>query len=121
MKLGMYLSAILLGSAALTGVSNAAPVKSGETFQYNAAKLQSACKGKSQGSPVSMAMNGVIFNGTCEVQYMPNARMTSFDPAETAQACSGQQANAMVKATVDGKEMAGKCVLAYKNIGPDNQ
>lgn len=120
MKTGIYLSAVLLASAALSGVANAAPTKSGETFQYNATKLQNACKGKSQGSPVSMAMNGVIFNGTCEVQYMPNARMANFDSTGTEQACNGQQHNAKVSATVDGTEMAGKCVLAYKNISPTN-
>ena len=120
MKTSMYLSAVLLTSAAMTSISYAAPAKSGEAFQYNVSKLQNACKGKSQGSQVAIAMNGVIFNGTCEVQYMPNARGTSFDLSQTEQACSGQQHNAMVNANIDGKEMAGKCLLAFKNIGPND-
>ena len=120
MNTGMYLRAVLLASAAITSSVYAAPSLSGEAFQYNASKLQHACKGKTQGSPVSIAMNRVIFNGTCEVQYMPDSRARNFDLSQTEQVCSGQAMNSKVSATIDGKDMAGKCALAFKNIGPTN-
>jgi hypothetical protein len=105
----------MLGSMAVTS-AQAAPM--GETFQYNATKLQQVCRGKSQGAPVSMAMNGVIFNGTCEYRYIPNSRnVGSMDPMEADQACNGQ-ANASVTTTVNGRQVAGKCGLAFKNISP---
>lgn len=115
MKLPVLVGIAMLGSVAVSS-AQAAPM--GETFQYNPSKLQQVCRGKSQGAPVSMAMNGVIFNGTCEYRYVPNSRnVRNIDPMEADQACSGQ-ANSSVTATVDGKQVAGKCALAFKNIGP---
>ena len=120
MNTGMYLSAVLLAGVATTSSVYAAQSMSGEAFQYNVSKLQNACKGKTQGSPVAIAMNRVIFNGTCEVRYMPDSRTRNYDLSDTDQVCSGQAINSKVSATIDGKEMAGKCTLAFKNIGPNN-
>lgn len=117
MKLPVLVGIAMLGSMAL---SNAQAAPMGEAFQYNPAKLQQVCRGKSQGAPVSLAMNGVIFNGTCEYRYIPNSRsVRNIDPMEVDQACSGQ-ANGSVTATIDGKQVAGKCALAFKNIGPSD-
>lgn len=115
MKLPVLIGIAMLGSIAVTS-AQAAPM--GEAFRYNPAKLQQVCRSKSQGAPVSMAMNGVTFNGTCEYRYIPNARnVRDIDPMEADQACSGQ-ANSSAMATINGKQMAGKCALAFKNIGP---
>lgn len=121
-KRPVLLAAALLSSMALSGVAQAAPTTSGETFQYNASKLQQVCRGKTAGAPAVLIMNGVIFNGTCEVQYLPNSKQraanSAFDPAEVAQICEGQSVNSATKATIDGKEVPGKCALAFKNFGP---
>lgn len=120
------LAAAMLSSMTLSGLAQAAPTTSGETFQYNASKLQQVCRGKTAGAPAILIMNGVIFNGTCEVQYLPNSKSrnsqsaSSFDPAEVAQVCEGQSVNSAAKATIDGKEVAGKCALAFKNFGPSS-
>ncbi|WP_156935720.1 hypothetical protein [Alkanindiges illinoisensis] len=115
MKLPVLVGIAMLGSVAM---SNAQAAPMGEAFQYNPAKLQQVCRGKSQGAPVSLAMNGVVFNGTCEYRYIPNSRnVRNIDPMEADQACSGQ-ASSSVNATVDGKQVAGKCALAFRNIGP---
>ena len=117
LRLPVLVGMAMLGSVAVTNVQ-AAPM--GEAFQYNPAKLQQACRGKSQGAPVSLAMIGVTFNGTCEYRYIPNSRnVRNIDAMEVDQACSGQ-ANSSVTATIDGREVAGKCALAFKNIGPSN-
>lgn len=123
MKLSLALSTVILSSTAFVSMANAAPTTSGETFQYNPAKLQQVCRGKSAGAPAVLIMNGVIFNGTCEVQYLPNTRSKSMSMDDSmansaADACAGKSANSSTSVTVDGREMAGKCVLAYRNIVP---
>ncbi|XID75455.1 hypothetical protein ACF3NA_02625 [Alkanindiges sp. WGS2144] len=115
MKIPILVGIAMLGSLAVTG-AQAAPM--GEAFQYNTAKLQQACRGKSQGAPASVAMNGVVFNGTCEYRFIPAKTMRDIDAMEADQACSGQAAS--TTATLNGAQVNGKCALAFKNIGPNN-
>ena len=41
---------------------------------YDSQRYQQVCKGKSQGTAVSSAYRGIIWNGTCEPQFFPSSK-----------------------------------------------
>lgn len=120
MKNTSLLCAALLCTGALLSPSiNAAPTTTGETFQYNPNKFQQVCRGKSAGDSVSMALNGVIFNGTCDVIFVPSGRTVSgLDDSALVQACQGKQRNDMASVPVNDQEIKGRCVLGFRAIEP---
>ena len=85
---------------------------------YNAQKYHQVCKGKMQGAPVSFAYRGIIWNGTCETQFLPSSSkvMLKGDEAELNSICqSNPQATSI---NIEGKEIKGKCALGFKAPHP---
>lgn len=120
MKNISFLCTALLCSASLLSASvQAKPPSGSETFNASAKTFQQACRGKAEGAPVSLALNGVIFNGTCQVMLVPNNRATANTVEDTAltQACAGK-VNESVTATLNGQEVKGKCALSFHSIEP---
>ena len=117
-----FLPAIMLcTSAFLFSMSaQAKPTTSGETYTYNASHFQQACKEKSEGSTVSMALNGVIFNGTCQLMLVPtNKRIASnIEDAALTQACVGKKTNESISTTLNDQEIKGRCNLSFHSIEP---
>lgn len=117
-----FLPALMLcTSAFLFSVPvQAKPTTSGETYTYNASHFQQVCKGKSEGSPVSMALNGVIFNGTCQLMLVPaNKRIASnIEDAVLTQACVGKKTNESISTTLNDQEIKGRCNLSFHSIEP---
>lgn len=80
---------------------------------YNAQKYQQVCKGKSQGSHVSFAYRGIIWNGTCEPQFFASTKNASIkgDEAELNSVCTSD--NGTKSINIEGKEIKGKCALGF--------
>lgn len=119
MKNSSFLYTALLCSASLLSFpAQAKPANGNEPYSPNKT-FQQACHGKSEGAPVSMALNGVIFNGTCQVMLVPTNRSvaTRVEDAALVQACAGK-ANERVTATLNGQEVKGKCALSFHSIEP---
>lgn len=115
-----FLCTALFCSASLFSFPvQAKPVSSGETYTASAKTFQQACRGKSEGTPVSLALNGVIFNGSCQVMLVPGNANTArtVEDAALTQACAGK-AHENVTATLNGQEVKGKCVLSFHSIEP---
>lgn len=120
MKTNSFLCTVLLCSTALFSFSvQAKPGPTGETYTASAKTFQQACRGKSAGSPVSLALNGVIFNGSCQVILVPNnaSAARTVEDSLLTQACTGKP-NQSVTATLNGQEVKGKCVLSFHSIEP---
>lgn len=112
-------AALLCSSALFSPLANAAPTTSGETYTYSAKKFQQVCRGKSVGTPASMALNGVIFNGTCQVMLSPTSRSAwdRITDSTLAQACEGKN-NETISTTLNDQAVNGKCVLSFHTIEP---
>lgn len=111
-------AALVCTSVLFSYAAYAAPTVGGETFVYNAHKFQQVCKSRSVGDAVSMALNGVIFNGTCEVMLVPNDRRAwgSVDDSALTQACQGQSGT--INATLNAQEVKGQCAHSFQTIEP---
>lgn len=116
------LSGIILCSSALLGASvHAKPTTTGETYTPNPQAFQQVCHGKAEATPVSLALNGVIFNGTCQVMLVPSnpKANTGVEDAALTQACAGKKAGENVTAAINGQDLKGKCLLSFHSIEPD--
>lgn len=79
---------------------------------YNSKMIQQACKGKHTGDTASFAARGIIWNGTCEMQFIPmHSNMIQGNENELFDTC--QQDPHRKMATINGHEMKGKCALAF--------
>ena len=110
----LFLSAICC--AATLG---SAPVFANDKVQstYDSNRYMQVCKGKSQGAPVSFAYRGIIWNGTCEPQFFPNSK-TGITGTETELYSACQGASGATTATINGREVRGKCALGYSAPRP---
>lgn len=87
---------------------------------YNPQTNQQVCKGKTAGTAVSFAARGVIWNGTCETQFIPNKKAALHgDEPELFNTCSSD-ANAK-SVTINGQTIKGKCALAFTPPRPAAQ
>lgn len=80
---------------------------------YNPQKYEQVCKGKTQGAPVSFAYRGIIWNGTCEPQFIPNkAGMANMQGTESEiyTTCNSM---GTTSANINGMQVNGKCALAF--------
>ncbi len=109
MKTKILLSSILCGLC----VSSFANANDKVDRVYNPQKYQQVCKGKSQGTWVSFAYRGIIWNGTCEPRFFPTSNPSSLigDEPELYNACT--TASGTATATINGKQMSGKCALGF--------
>lgn len=85
---------------------------------YNPQKYQQVCKGKSLGDAVSYAAHGIIWNGTCQAQFIPSGNYKNIKGHETelTSICkSDMKSKAM---NIEGKEYVGKCALAFTAPAP---
>ena len=75
---------------------------------YDSQRYQQVCKGKSQGTAVSFAYRGIIWNGTCEPQFFPSSKNANIhgDEAELASICQGDSKATSIN--IEGKEIKGK-------------
>lgn len=79
---------------------------------YNPQTYQHVCKGKKAGTAVSFASRGIIWNGTCETQFIPNkGGKVEGDEPELFNTCSSDAHAKSV--TINGQEIKGKCALAF--------
>lgn len=84
---------------------------------YDANRNMQVCKGKSQGDHVSFAYRGIIWNGTCQPQFFPNnKKAVTGEEAELYTTCQNTSGASM--ATIDGKEVKGKCALGFTSPQP---
>lgn len=116
-----FLSTLLLCSATIFSfAAQAKPTVTGETYTPNAKVFQQACRGKAEATPVSLALNGVIFNGTCQVMLVTDkaASITGVEDSALAQACAGKKAGERVTTSLNGQDVKGKCSLSFHTIEP---
>ncbi|NCI77127.1 hypothetical protein XA39_11770 [Acinetobacter tandoii] len=78
---------------------------------YNAQKYMQLCKGKSQGTWVSFAYRGIIWNGTCEPQFFSMNKAVKGNETELMTACQMDMATKSVM--INGMEVKGKCALGF--------
>lgn len=79
---------------------------------YDAKKYQQVCQGKSEGAEVSFAYKGIIWNGTCQPQFMPtNAKGLTGNEAQLNSICRSDAATKSIN--IEGKDYKGKCSLGY--------
>ncbi|MHA3081989.1 hypothetical protein ACX1NX_02140 [Acinetobacter sp. ANC 5383] len=79
---------------------------------YNTQTIQHVCKGKHAGDAVSFAARGILWNGTCETQFIPmHSKMIQGNENELYDACQSDPHTKM--ATINGHEVKGKCALAF--------
>ena len=73
---------------------------------YNPQTYQKVCKGKSAGTPVSFAARGIMWNGTCETQFIPAKKgSVQGDEPELFSTCASD--DKAKTATLDGQEVKG--------------
>lgn len=79
---------------------------------YNPTTIVQKCKGKADGTPISYAAHGVLWNGTCQTQFVPAKAMTlQGDEPELNSIChSDPTANSV---TINGQTYRGKCAVAF--------
>lgn len=111
---------ILLAALCSTMAFAALPTQANDKVQttYNAAKYQQVCKGKTQGADVSFAAHGIIWNGTCQVQFFPSAKTTSLSGTESelSSICTTNPDSTTIN--IKGVDYKGKCALGYAAISP---
>ncbi|WP_273776824.1 hypothetical protein [Acinetobacter sp. GSS19] len=79
---------------------------------YDAQLYQKVCKGKAQGTEVSFAHRGIIWNGTCEPQFFPKqSRDIMGNERELFTTCAGT--HTAMSANINGAEVRGKCALGF--------
>ena len=78
---------------------------------YNAQKYMQLCKGKSQGTWVSFAYRGIIWNGTCEPQFFSTNKAVKGNESELMTACQTDMTTKSVM--INGMEVKGKCALGF--------
>ena len=80
---------------------------------YNAQKYMQVCKGKSQGTWVSFAYRGIIWNGTCEPQFFSSSKAVQLqgNEPELYRSCMADAQSTVI--TVNGTELKGKCALGF--------
>ena len=85
---------------------------------YDSQRYQQVCKGKSQGTAVSFAYRGIIWNGTCEPQFFPSSKNANIhgDEAELTSICHGDPKAMSIN--IEGKESKGKCALGFSAPKP---
>ncbi|WP_269913492.1 hypothetical protein [Acinetobacter sp. HY1485] len=94
----------------LTGVAHAAPSE-GPAW-YSPTTIVQKCKGKTDGTPVSYAAHGVLWNGTCQTQFVPTKAMSLHgDEPELNSICKSDPTATSV--TVNGQAYKGKCAVAF--------
>lgn len=106
MKIKLLITGLGLGLTTLVQASPTAP------SWYNPAKITQVCQHKTQGTPISFAANGVLWNGTCETQFIPTKKThLNGEDAELSSICaSNPQVNTV---TIKGQVYKGKCALAF--------
>ncbi|WOE31810.1 MULTISPECIES: hypothetical protein [unclassified Acinetobacter] len=115
MKKHILLSA-LLSCLFITPFAAQANDKVG-TF-YNPQLFQQVCKGKSEGTPVSFPSRGILWNGTCQVQFFPSAKTTTLkgDEKELSSICKTDPNSKVIN--IEGTEFKGKCAMGYAAPAP---
>ena len=80
---------------------------------YDPHRYQQVCKNKTQGQHVSFAHRGIIWNGTCQPQFMPVDRSLRLqgNEAQIYRACTSTTGTTTVQ--IDGRNVSGKCVLGF--------
>lgn len=106
----------LIFSAICFGLMSTAPMLQANdkvSQVYDAHRYQKACQNKTQGTPVSFAYRGIIWNGTCQPQFMPTDKNVRLHGNETQiyRACSST--SGMTSVQIDGQNVRGKCVLGF--------
>lgn len=110
--------ASLLCTLGLSGYAQAKDSSSqAQNPQHSAQKYQQVCKGKSQGTDVSFAYKGVIWNGTCQPQFFPNrgSNITG-DEKELNSICNSDPKATSIQ--IEGKTIKGKCALGFSPPQP---
>lgn len=84
---------------------------------YDAKKYQQVCQGKTEGAEVSFAYKGIIWNGTCQSQFIPsNSKGLTGNETQLNSTC---QSDAAIKSiNIEGKDYKGKCSLAFSAPTP---
>ena len=80
---------------------------------YDAQKYQQVCKGKKEGDAVSFAFRGIIWNGSCQPQFLPAGKTANLkgDEKELNSICRSDTTAKSVN--IEGKEYKGKCGLGF--------
>ena len=78
---------------------------------YDSKRYEQVCKGKRAGQWVSFAHRGIIWNGSCQTQFLPSNSMAVMgNEPELYTACANGYTNS---AMINGRSLAGKCALAF--------
>lgn len=109
MNKNILLSAVLCGFC----LAPFATVQANDKVEttYNAQKYMQLCKGKSQGTWVSFAYRGIIWNGTCEPQFFSTNKAVKGNESELMTACQTDMTTKSVM--INGMEVKGKCALGF--------
>lgn len=96
------------------GLSSYAQAKDNNS---QAQKYQQVCKGKTQGTDVSFAYKGVIWNGSCQTQFFPTqASAEKGDEKELNSICVSDPKATSIQ--IEGKTLKGKCALGFSPPQP---
>ena len=99
------------------GASNASFANDKVENAYNAKQFQNVCKGQSDGAEVTFPYRGIIWNGTCQVQFFPdNSKDLKGNEEQLLSACQNDAATKSVN--IDGQDYKGKCALGYVPPSP---
>ncbi len=86
---------------------------------YDGARYEQVCKGKRVGQWVSFAHRGIIWNGSCQPQFVPsNSMYVSGNEPELYTTCNG---SGYTTAMINGRAIKGKCTLAFTPPRPSGR
>lgn len=84
---------------------------------YNAKQFQNVCKGKSEGAEVSFPYRGIIWNGTCQLQFFSsNNKEVGEQANQLNSACRNDPKQKSIN--IEGTAYSGKCALGYAPPAP---
>ena len=110
MKHNIFTAALCLGLS--LGYTSLAQANDKVEKIYNPQMIQHVCKGKHAGDATSFAAHGILWNGTCEMQFIPmHSKMVHGSENELYDTCQSDPHAKM--AMVNGQELKGKCALAF--------
>lgn len=108
MKNGLYAAVLMCG----LGVAGSAIANDKVDTFYDAKQFERVCKGKAQGDMVSFAYKGIIWNGSCQPQFIPTqSKNIKGDETQLNSICRSDPTTTSIN--IEGQQYKGKCTLAF--------
>lgn len=114
-----FLTATLCASLGL-GLATMAQAREHDENNYNPQRFAQVCRGKTVGASASFAANGILWNGTCQAQFIPAkpSKALKGDEPELSSVCSTDPSSKSVN--IAGQNFTGKCALAFTPPSPQH-